>query len=102
MAERQSWLQPLHEPEDVAFGVAHWIPPACIARALEMIDKVVDARREPIGLDLHSCELRPQRRQAFAEELSAEMLEARILRGGLRSRQPRPGKAPARPTRSPG
>ena len=48
-----------------------------VARALEMIDKVVDARREPVGLDLHSCELRPQRRQAFAEAL-AEMLEARM------------------------
>src|SRR5271166_5986073 len=27
VAEAQAWLEPLHQPEDVALGVASWIPP---------------------------------------------------------------------------
>ena len=46
-----------------------------LPRPLEMIDNVVDARREAIGVDLHRRKLRAQGRQALAEALP-EMLEA--------------------------
>jgi len=50
-----------------------------------MIDEIVDARREPVGLDLHRRELRAQRLETLAEGL-AQMIEARGLevRGGVR------------------
>jgi len=35
-----------------------------------MINQIIDARREAIGVDLHSCELRAQRRQTLAEALT--------------------------------
>ena len=41
-----------------------------------MIDEIVDARRKPVGIDLHGRKLRAQRLQAFAKGL-AEMIEAR-------------------------
>jgi|HubBroStandDraft_2_1064218.scaffolds.fasta_scaffold6450246_1 hypothetical protein len=28
LAEGQSWLEPLYEIKNIAFGVARWIPPA--------------------------------------------------------------------------
>ena len=40
-----------------------------------MTDGVVDARRKPIGLDLHRGELRAQRRERFAERGGAHVLE---------------------------
>src|SRR5262249_45402764 len=46
-----------------------------ISRTLKMIDEIVDARGEPISVDLHRRKLRPQCRQALSEAL-AQMLEA--------------------------
>src|SRR5712671_4918776 len=43
-----------------------------------MIDQIVDACRQPIGLDLHRRELRAKGRQTLTEAL-AEMLELRTL-----------------------
>ena len=71
-----------------------------VPRPLEVIDEVVDARREPIGVDLHRRELRAQRRQALAEAL-AQMLEPGVLemRRGRRDRGAAEAQAPRPPSR---
>src|SRR5215469_11817352 len=60
--------------------------------ALEMVDRVVDARRETVGVDLHGRELGAQSRQALAEAL-AQMLEAGILKVHRRRRHRRAADA---------
>src|SRR5205085_8106559 len=50
----------------------------CLAGLLKMLNQIVDARREAVGINLHGRELRAQCRQALAEAL-AEMLEFRAF-----------------------
>src|SRR5712671_2357011 len=55
-----------------------------IPRPLEMINQIIDPRRESIGVDLHGCELCAQGRQTLAET-EAQMFEPSVLemrRGG--------------------
>lgn len=65
-----------HPDRDITggrFGLKH--PQHCrFARFLKVINQIVDACRESIGIDLHGRELRPQRGKALAEAL-AEVLE---------------------------
>ena len=49
-----------------------------------MLDQIVDARREPVGINLHRRQLCAQGRQALAEAL-AKMLEFRVFEVRRRS-----------------
>src|ERR1700730_8272589 len=49
-----------------------------LAGTLKVIDKIVNARRKPISVDLHRRKLRAKRRQALSEGL-AQMLETSAL-----------------------
>src|SRR6266850_7773107 len=59
--------------------------------ALMVIDKIVDARRKPVSVDLHRRKLRAKRRQALSEAL-AQMLETSALEMNCSPCHRRPAK----------
>jgi hypothetical protein len=71
-----------------------------LARLFKMLDQIVDARRQPVGINLHRRELRAQGRQALAEAL-AEMLESRAFEVRHSSSDCRPAQSQGPPLMTP-
>src|SRR5271166_3004611 len=88
MAEAQAWLEPLHQPEDVAFGVAGRIPPPASGMAddqnFAFASPVLQAEFRAL-LQIQFPKRRGSLQHHGAMHLMAQFLDFGVVSGHVRS-----------------